>query len=137
VSALILDCSVAMAWCFEDEANPACDALLDQVRDLGAIVPALWYWEVANVFLSAQKRGRITEVGCAARLELLAALPIKIDEFGVSKSWTQTRLLAQIHGLTAYDAAYLELALRLGGRLASLDKALSAAAKKSGLETLL
>jgi predicted nucleic acid-binding protein len=137
VNALILDCSVAMAWCFEDEASPACDAILEKVRDIGAIVPALWYWEVGNVLVNAQRRSRISERDCTLRFDLLSALPISPDEIGTKKAWNQTRLLAQLHTLSVYDAAYLELALRTGGDLATLDKALRAAAVRSGVATLL
>jgi predicted nucleic acid-binding protein len=136
MSSLVLDCSLAMAWCFEDEASPACDAILDRARDEGASVPALWYWEVANVLVSAQKRGRISERDCTTYLELLSTLPIKTDDAGAAKAWNQTRLLSQLHTLSVYDAAYLELALRTGGSLATLDKALRAAAVKSGIESL-
>ena len=59
MSALVLDCSLAIAWCFEDEASAAADAILERVRDDGALVPALWVWEVANVLTLAARRGRI------------------------------------------------------------------------------
>jgi len=136
VSELILDCSVAMAWCFEDEASAACDAVLDRVRDGGAIVPALWFWEVGNVLAMAQRRGRISESACAVRLNLLSALPIRTDDIGPAKAWNETRLLAQSQILSVYDAAYLELALRQGGVLATKDKALNLAANRLGIETL-
>ena len=122
-----------MAWCFEDEASPACDAILDRVRDEGTIVPALWYWEVANVLVGAQKRGRISERDCTTYLELLSTLPIKTDDAGAAKAWNQTRLLAQLHALSVYDAAYLELALRRSLPLATLDKALLAALAAAGV----
>ncbi|MEY3235756.1 type II toxin-antitoxin system VapC family toxin [Aquidulcibacter sp.] len=136
MKALILDCSLAMAWCFEDEASPEADAVLDRVRDGGAIVPALWYWEVGNVMTMAQSRGRLNESECAIRLALLAALPIKTDDVGVAKAWHETLSLAKSHGISVYDAAYLELALRQGGELATKDKALDAVANKLGIETL-
>jgi predicted nucleic acid-binding protein len=136
VKALILDCSIAMAWCFEDEASPEADIVLDRVRDGGAIVPALWYWEVGNVLAMAQRRGRISESACTIRLNLLAALPIKTDEEGAAKAWHETLLLAKSHTLSVYDGAYLELALRQGGAFATLDKALRRVAAKLGLELL-
>jgi predicted nucleic acid-binding protein len=136
VSALILDCSLAMAWCFEDEASAEADAVLDRVRDGGAIVPALWYWEVGNVLAMAQRRGRISESACTIRLNLLAALPIKTDDEGAAKAWHETLSLAKSHTLSVYDAAYLELALRQGGAFATLDKALRRVAAKLGIELL-
>lgn len=136
MKALILDCSLAMAWCFEDEASPEADAVLDRVRDGGTIVPALWYWEVGNVLAIAQRRGRMSESACAIRLNLLAALPIKTDEAGTAKAWHETLLLAKSHTLSVYDAAYLELSLRQGGALATSDKALRGVAAKLGIELL-
>jgi predicted nucleic acid-binding protein len=134
MSALVLDCSIVMAWCFEDEASPACDEVLDGVKDTGAIVPSLWYWEVGNVLATAQRRGRIAERDTVSSLKLLSELPIVADDVGASLAWHQTRLLAQTHSLSVYDAAYLELALRTGGILASLDKSLRTAAIAAGVE---
>jgi predicted nucleic acid-binding protein len=70
VSALVIDSSAALSWCFEDEASPGSDALFEEVRDQGAVVPGLWHLEVANVLLQAEKRGRITAADVAIRLEL-------------------------------------------------------------------
>jgi predicted nucleic acid-binding protein len=136
MSALVLDCSLAMAWCFEDEASPEADAVLERVRDNGAIVPALWFWEVANVLTLAARRGRIATGDVAARLGLLAALPIRADDDGVGRAWRETALLAQAEALTVYDAAYLELALRLGGDLATLDTDVRRAADRLGVKAL-
>lgn len=136
MSALVLDCSVAIAWCFEDEASDAGDTLLERVRDDGALVPALWFWEVANVLTLAARRGRIGSGDVAARLALLTALPIRIDNEGVARAWRETALLAQAEALTVYDAAYLELALRLGAPLATLDAELQQAAVRVGVRVL-
>jgi predicted nucleic acid-binding protein len=80
VSALVIDSSAALSWCFEDEASPGSDALFEEVRDQGAVVPGLWHLEVANVLLQAEKRGRITAADVAIRLELIAELPITTDD---------------------------------------------------------
>ena len=80
MSALVIDSSAALSWCFEDEASPGSDALFEQVRDQGAVVPGLWHLEVANVLLQAEKRGRITAADVAIRLELIAELPITTDD---------------------------------------------------------
>lgn len=125
-----------MAWCFADEARPETDQLLERVRDDGAIVPGLWYWEVANVLGVALRRSRISEQEAAARLDLLAALPIALDENGVARAWRETRLLAKAEGLTIYDAAYLELAVRLGADLATTDSDLRAAAHRMGVPVI-
>lgn len=72
MSALVINSSVALSWCFEDEASPRSDALFEQVRDYGAVVPGLWHLEVANVLLQAEKRGRIATADVAVRLDLIA-----------------------------------------------------------------
>ena len=133
---LVLDCSLAMAWCFEDEASPEADTLLERVRDDGAIVPALWFWEVANVLTLAARRGRITSRDVATRLALLSTLPIRVDEDAVVRAWREAALLAQRETLTVYDAAYLELAARHGAPLATLDTELRRAALRIGLTVL-
>ncbi len=136
MSALVLDCSIAAAWCFEDEAAPATDALMERVRDEGALVPALWHWEVANVLTSAVRRKRINVGDASARLTLLSALPITTDGDAVGRAWRETFTLAQAHRLTAYAAAYLELAVRTGGDLASKDIDLLNAARAVGVEVV-
>lgn len=136
MTAFILDCSVAAAWCFEDEAQPETDALLDRLRTAGAVVPALWYWEVANVLAGAVRRRRLSSADAAARLNVLAALPVQADDEGVARAWRETALIAEAEGLTVYDAAYLELAIRTGGELATLDRDLRAAATRRGVRVI-
>jgi predicted nucleic acid-binding protein len=136
MTAFVLDCSIAMSWCFEDEASPDADRLLDRLRGEGAIAPMLWFWEVANVLGSAVRRGRLASGEMTARLRLIAALPIEADSDGASRAWRETLMLAQAHSLTAYDAAYLELALRHGAELATRDKQLRVAAASLGLRVV-
>lgn len=133
MSAFVLDCSVTMIWCFEDEIDPACDALLDRLRRDEALVPALWHWEVANVLAMAVRKGRVVAAEVVSRLALLTSLPIRTDSEGFSRAWRETMALAEAHGLTVYDAAYLELALRSGVPLATRDKALRDAAIALGV----
>ena len=76
MSALVVDSSAALSWCFEDEASPESDLLFERVRDRGAVVPGLWHLEVANVLLQTERRGRIATGDVATRLELIAQLPI-------------------------------------------------------------
>ncbi|CAN5169121.1 type II toxin-antitoxin system VapC family toxin [soil metagenome] len=135
-SAFVLDCSIAMSWCFEDEARAETDLLLDRLRDDGAMVPALWFWEVANVLNGAVRRGRLGVTDVAARLALLSALPIAADDEGAARAWRETLTLAGTHGLTVYDAAYLELAARHGADLATNDKALREAAARVGIKAI-
>jgi predicted nucleic acid-binding protein len=133
MNALVIDSSVALVWCFEDEASPTSDALLDQVRDEGAVVPGLWHLEVANVLLQTEKRGRITAADIAMRLQLIAELPIDTDSETAARAWREILALARAEGLTIYDAAYLELAIRRGLPLLTKDQALIAAAQRTGV----
>jgi len=130
VTALVIDSSAALSWCFEDEASPETDALFERVRDLGAVVPGLWHLEVANVLLQAEKRGRITGGDVTMRLDLIAALPITTDSETTARAWREILALARAQGLTTYDAAYLELAIRRGLPLQTKDEALIGAAKR-------
>lgn len=136
MTAFVLDCSVAMAWCFEDEATAGTDALLDRLAIDAAVVPALWHLEVANVLLQAEKRGRILPAGTARFLSLIDALPIEIDHETAFRAGAPGLDFARTHGLTSYDAAYLELAVRRGIPLATMDKALVAACIRIGAEAL-
>jgi predicted nucleic acid-binding protein len=133
VSALVIDSSAALSWCFEDEASPGSDALFEQVRDYGAVVPELWHLEVANVLLKAEKRGRITAADVAMRLALIGELPIATDNETTARARRDILPLARAEGLTTYDAAYLELAMRRGLPLVTKDGALIAAAGRSGV----
>lgn len=133
---VVIDSSVALTWCFEDEASAQSDALFERVRDDGAMVPTLWYLELANVLLQAEKRGRITAADVATRLELIADLPITADHETAARAWREVIALARAEGLTAYDAAYLELAIRRGLPLSSRDGAVVDAARRLGVTVL-
>lgn len=130
---LVLDCSVAVGWCFADEASSELDALLDRVQRDGAVVPPLWVQEVGNVLLNAMRRGRLAAEAVPERLALLDMLPISVDTGGIGPVWRSNVLtLAQTEGLTFYDAVYLELAIRRGLRLATNEQALRRAAYRRG-----
>ncbi|MDR3520033.1 MAG: type II toxin-antitoxin system VapC family toxin [Acidocella sp.] len=129
----VVDSSVALSWCFADEASAESDRQLDYVRDHGALVPGLWFLEVANVLLQAEKRGRISGADVLLRLELISSLPIMVDQNGVGLAWGPVLEMARAEGLTVYDAAYLELAARRGLALFSRDRALVAAATRRGV----
>jgi len=129
----VLDASVALTWCFADQATPATDLLLDEVRDFGAVVPPLWFLEVANVLLNAERRGRITAPDIAQRLDLISALPILVDQAGTGFAWTTTLNLARTEKLTPYDASYLEISLRRALPLFTRDRELADAARRRGV----
>ena len=111
--------------------------LLDRVVEQGATAPQLWPLEAINGLLAAQRRGRIDAATRRRLANLLHALPIRIDEQTASQVWSATQALAEAHGLSAYDAAYLELSLRLGAPLATNDRSLAAAAGNLGVPLLL
>lgn len=129
----VLDCSAALPWVFASEATPATRALQDAfVRNGKAWVPALWHLEVANVLLVAQRRLRIDRAGIEKFLATLQLYDIEVDGETMTAAWPKTLGLADSFDLTVYDAAYLELALRKGLPLASLDEPLRKAMKKAG-----
>ena len=133
---IIVDNSVALAWCFEDEQTDAIMALLDRVTEGGASAPQLWPVEALNGLLTAERKGRIDGAMRQRLAGFLQALPIGIDEETTARIWSATAQLTDQHRLTAYDATYLELALRLGLPLATSDKPLIAAARRAGVELL-
>ena len=132
----VLDNSVALAWCFEGEQTDAIMALLDRVTDSGATAPQLWPVEALNGLLTAERRGRIDAATRRRLAGFLQDLPISIDDEPATRVWTMTSALAEAHRLTAYDATYLELALRLGVPLATGDRNLTVAAREAGVPLL-
>ena len=136
MSGLVLDCSVAVTWCFEDEADADTDAVLDLVQEEGATVPGLFALEVANVLVQAERRGRLTAGAVAARVALIESLPIAVDQDTAAKALRETLAMARQERLTTYDAAYLELACRLSVPLATRDGDLRRSAHKLGVPLL-
>ncbi len=130
----VLDNSIALAWCFEDEQTPAIMALLDRVTETGAFAPLLWPLEALNGLLSAERRRRLDRDRRTRLASFLRALPVTLDPSTADRAWDTTNNLAERHGLTIYDAAYLELAQRRRLPLASLDKAVRAAAAALRIE---
>lgn len=131
---VVIDTSVTMAWCFEDETSSTADAVLDRLRDDDAVVPSLWRLEVANVLLVAERRGRISEAQAARFVGLLEQLPIRVDAEGTDL--TSVLGAGRRHVLSADDASYLVLAERLGAPLATLDGDLAAAGRAAGVTVL-
>ncbi len=138
MSTFVLDCSVALAWLFQDEAGPDTDQLLKELRDddSNAIVPNLWRLELGNTLTQAERRGRITAAQLATALELVRGLPITTDAETDNRAFREILNLARTTSLTTYDASYLELAMRHGVPLATLDKALIRAARGVAVKTL-
>lgn len=133
---LVLDSSAALAYCFEDERTPQIVAVFARIVEQGAVVPSLWRFEMANVLLLAQRRGRITEPYRQAMFDRFEKASIQMDDQSDALAWRATVVLAEMCNLTVYDAAYLELAQRRRLPLATLDAALARAAKAAGVEVL-
>lgn len=132
----VLDNSVALTWCFEDERTPTTVTLLERTAETGAFAPLLWPLEALNGILSAERRGRLNAAKRRQLIGFLRALPIIIDTETAHHSWTATLRLAERFHLTLYDATYLELAQRRALPLATLDKALRTAGNSLGLTLL-
>ncbi len=133
MNSFVLDTSVTASWFFEDEGGEYATSVLESLNEGEAVVPALWPLEVANVLVVAERRERCSEAEAVRFIELLEDLPITIDEDTAERALHATHQLAREYGLTAYDAAYLELAMRLGAPLATKDKQLAEAAQKAGV----
>ncbi len=132
----VLDSSIALAWVYSDETTQAVAQVFDLLSLGGAWVPGLWRLEVANVLEMGVRRKRHRADFRDATLSDLAKLPIQVDADTDRQAWDATLHLAIRHQLTLYDAAYLELALRRGLALATLDEALRNAAGAEKLTLL-
>ena len=130
---LAIDASVAMSWCFPDEADGYAFAVLDALPDSTAMAPSLWPVELANALAMGERRKRITRSDTTRFLALIAGLPIDIDSETSARALDYVLPLARAFSLTAYDATYLDLAMREGLALATLDVELRKAARKAGV----
>ena len=133
--AIILDASVALSWIIERsdpaEARHSIDVLRAIQADHAA-VPSIWYIEVANGILVAERRGGLSAAASARFMALLSSLPINRDRHAIAFTQSESLRLARSFNLTAYDASYLELALRTGLPLATYDLQLASAAHSAG-----
>ena len=135
--AFVMDASVGFAWVYPSQASAATDALLVDVEAGATLVaPALWFLEVANGLLAAQRRKLLTRSDRKSALEMLSRLRVTIDEDSGPAAFHTTSTLAEKYGLSVYDAAYLEVAIRRQLPLGSRDGALRSAAKRSGVNVL-
>ncbi|CUQ65380.1 type II toxin-antitoxin system VapC family toxin [Candidatus Nitrospira inopinata] len=133
----VLDNSVTMRWFFGD-GNPQdlayAGRVLDAMQETKAVVPMTWGLEVANVIAKAEAKALVTEARSKTFLEMLEEVEIEVDAATFARALSDTLHLARRYKLSAYDASYLELALRAGLPLATLDEALQKAAKKAGVK---
>ena len=126
----VVDNSVVMSWCFKDETNSYADAVLDRLTKVSAIVPLIWPLEVVNVLLSAERQKRISKSTSMRFLTLLSQLPIFVEYERPDKMMKELLTLARTSNLSSYDASYLDLAMRKGVPIATLDKNLIEAASR-------
>ena len=129
----VLDASVTLAWCFEDERAGYAMRVLEELSGREAIVSSLWPIEVTNGLASALRKKRMDLAGAAEARNTLAALPVVVDPVDRRRAFEDIPRLARVHGLATYDASYLELAVRLGIPLATLDRTLAGAAADEGV----
>jgi predicted nucleic acid-binding protein len=131
MAGLVVDSSIALSWCLPDEDET--DQIQQEVAEYGAIAPSHWPLEIANALLIAERRQRITAAFRNAALQDLGALSIILDEETSARAWHETLQLAEAYRLTAYDAAYIELAHRRALPLATLDAEMRVAAHALGI----
>lgn len=132
--AFVLDASVALAWCFEDETTVFADRVLERLVDTAGLVPLIWPLEVGNTLIGAERRGRLSQAESERFLELLRQLPIRIEAASLNQMFGEVIALAREQNLSTYDAAYLDLAMRSGLPLVTLDEALRQAAIRCGVK---
>jgi predicted nucleic acid-binding protein len=130
---VVIDSSIAIAWCFPDEKDAYSQSVLDALVTEPAFVPSLWHLEVSNTLLVGERRKRSTQTNTVQWMSFLASLPITVDEHTHLHAFGDVTTLGRSQNLSAYDAAYLELAMRRGLPLATLDDKLKAAAKAVGV----
>lgn len=130
MKAPVLDSSVTIAWVLGGEPSARADVTLAKVTEIGGVAPALWWVEVRNALVIAERQGRLTQDDAAAAVRAIDALGVHLDQTPDGASVLQ---LARTHGLTAYDAMYLELSIRQQRPLASLDCRLNVAAQAEGV----
>ncbi len=128
--AIVVDASIAAAWCFPDERADAAERVLDDLPRLGGVVPAVFRYEICNVLIVNERRGRIDQTDSARFLMRLRDLRLLHDDAHDEET---VMSLARGHVLSVYDAAYLETALRRGDSLATLDRDLASAATAEGV----
>jgi predicted nucleic acid-binding protein len=127
-NSFVVDNSVVMSWCFKGQANAYADTVLDSLKAATACVPSVWPLEVVNVLLAAEHANLISEADSVRFINLLSGLPIFIQHESPERSMTDLLGLARAHELSSYDASYLDLAMKKGHPLATLDQKLRKAA---------
>jgi predicted nucleic acid-binding protein len=133
LSQVVVDASIALAWCFPDETSDYADAVLVALEGQTMLVPSVWSLEIANAVLVGERRKRLNQPEIKQFTTLLESLSLVQDTRPAAKHVSDVLPLARTHGLSAYDAAYLELSIRHSAPLATLDDKLHKAAKLAGV----
>jgi len=133
----VLDASLTLAWGFDEAETDYTRAVLEQVLEHVVMAPSVWPLEVANAAVMAARRRRIDDSEVRALIELVRGLDVEVDGQAHRVAFDDVATLAQQHTLTSYDAAYLELALRMGAPLATVDAGLARAARAAGVQLFL
>jgi predicted nucleic acid-binding protein len=132
----VIDNSVVMSWCFKDETSKYTDAVLGHLEQATAYVPAIWPLEVSNVLLVAERRKRLSQTDSSRFISLLFELPIIVEQESPERMLSEILALAREYKLSSYDASYLDLAMRKGLPIATTDKNIIAAARRSSVSIL-
>ena len=133
----VVDNSVVMSWCFKDETNQYADAILDCLSEATAFVPSIWPLEVVNVLLVAERKKRLSQADSIRFITLLSQLPIIVEHERPKRRMTDLLALARSNNLSSYDASYLDLSMRKGIPIATLDTRLITASKKTDIPILM
>ena len=131
---VVVDASTALAWCFPDETSDYADQVLVALEGKTMLVPAVWSLEIANAVLVGERRQRLHQPEIKQFTTLLESLSLIQDTRPLANNINNVLPLARRHGLSAYDAAYLELSIRRSAPLATLDARLRKAAKAAGIK---
>jgi predicted nucleic acid-binding protein len=134
LTGIVIDASVALAWCFPDEGSEYADGVLVGLEGHAILVPALWSVEITNAVLMAERRKRVKQPEIRRFVELLDGLTVIMDSQSVTEDVSNILPIAREYGLSAYDAVYLDVAVRHGAPLATLDSALQKAGRKAGID---
>ena len=136
VKHFVVDNSVVMSWCFKDETNKYADTVLDRLTESAAVVPSIWPLEVVNVLLVAERQKRLSESDSIRFITLLSQLPIIVEYERPEKIMRELLALARAYNLSSYDTSYLDLAMRKGFPIATLDNKLIEAARRIDVQIL-
>ena len=133
----VIDNSVVMSWCFKDEISQYADGVLDLLQESTAFVPSIWPLEVVNVLIVAERKKRLRQADSVRFITLLSQLPIIVEYERTGTIMNDLLVLARANNLSSYDASYLDLSMRRGLPIATMDTRLIKAAKKSNVPVIM